>query len=292
MYIGRFAPSPTGPLHFGSLIAATASYLEAKTHQGQWLVRIEDLDPPREQKGATSDIMHTLEAFGFEWDGEIMLQSQRHSAYETALAQLKTQNSTYRCICSRKEIADSAIQGIEGAVYPGTCRHAQHQGGAWRILTSHDVVSFEDAIQGRQSQNLLHDLGDFVLKRADNIYAYQLAVVVDDAAQGITHIVRGADLLSSTPRQIYLQHSLQLPTPHYAHLPIVLNAQGEKLSKQTLAQALDKKNPAPALWQTLQFLGQSPPQALQHELQTLWNWALAHWQLARVPHLVSSRPYD
>lgn len=296
MYRGRFAPSPTGPLHFGSLIAATASYLDAKTHQGQWFVRIEDLDPPREQFGAADEILHTLQAFGFEWDGAIMRQSERSMAYEAALQQLKNQNLIYRCTCSRKEIADSviqgsAIQGIEGAVYPGTCRQAKHQQGAWRVLTNTDSIDFDDAIQGRQQQNLSRDLGDFVLKRADGLYAYQLAVVVDDAEQGITHVVRGADLLSSTPRQIYLQRLLQLATPHYAHVPIALNAQGEKLSKQTLAQPLDTSKPASMLWQTLQFLGQSPPQALQHELQALWQWALAHWQLALVPHLVSSRPY-
>jgi len=281
MVIGRFAPSPTGLLHFGSLIAATASYLDAKTRQGQWLIRIEDLDPPREQIGATKDILQTLEAFGFEWGADIMYQSDRHEAYEAALAQLKHQGLVYRCTCSRKEIADSARQGIDGVVYPGTCRHAQHQSGAWRVLTNAEAISFDDAIQGRQQQNLSRDLGDFVLKRADGLYAYQLAVVVDDAEQGITHIVRGADLLSSTPRQIYLQRLLKLPTPNYAHVPIVLNAQGEKLSKQTLAQPLNAKNPVPTLWQALDFLGQHPPTALRDEsLETLWDWAKTHWALA------------
>ncbi|MFM9912391.1 MAG: tRNA glutamyl-Q(34) synthetase GluQRS [Methylophilaceae bacterium] len=292
MVKGRFAPSPTGPLHFGSLIAATASYLQARTQQGQWLVRIEDLDPPREQPGATDHILRTLEAFGFEWDGEVMLQSSRHTAYEAALSVLKHQDQVYLCTCTRKEIADSAIQGIDGAIYPGTCRHAQHTKGAWRVITYADAISFEDAIQGKQSQNLLHDLGDFVLKRADGFYTYQLAVVVDDAAQGITQVVRGTDLLSSTPRQIYLQRLLQLPMPQYAHLPIATNAQGEKLSKQRLAKPLDTSKPTPELWQALQFLGQSPPQALQSELQALWHWALTHWQLTSVPHLVLSRPYD
>ncbi|MCE9633126.1 MAG: tRNA glutamyl-Q(34) synthetase GluQRS [Methylophilales bacterium] len=284
MVTGRFAPSPTGPLHFGSLVAATASYLETKTQRGQWLVRIEDLDPPREQIGAIADILQTLETFGFEWDGEVMWQSERHEAYEAALAQLKSHGLLYRCTCSRKEIADSAIEGIEGAVYPGTCRHAQHQSGAWRVVTSDDAIGFDDAIQGRQSQNLSHDLGDFVLKRADGLYAYQLAVVVDDAEQGITQIVRGADLLSSTPRQIYLQRLLKLSTPHYAHVPIAVNAQGEKLSKQTLAQPLNAKNPGPDLWQALDFLGQHPPARLRDEsLETLWHWAKAHWVLAHVP---------
>ncbi len=283
MVTGRFAPSPTGPLHFGSLIAATASYLEAKTQQGQWLVRIEDLDPPREQVGAANEILKTLDSFGFEWDAEVMRQSERHGAYETALTQLKHQGLVYRCTCSRKEIADSALQGIEGVVYPGTCRHAQHQSGAWRVLTNADVIGFDDAIQGHQSQNLSHDLGDFVLKRADGLYAYQLAVVVDDAEQGITQIVRGADLLSSTPRQIHLQRLLKLPTPHYAHVPIAVNAQGEKLSKQNLAQPLNAKNPVPALWQALDFLGQHPPTALRDEsLESLWDWAKTHWSLAHV----------
>ncbi len=284
-YRGRFAPSPTGPLHFGSLIAAVGSYLEANTQNGEWLVRMEDLDPPREMPGAADGILKTLESYGFEWDGEVLYQSRRGDAYEAALDQLRSSGQLYPCACTRKEIADSAVQGIEGPVYPGTCRAGLHGRAprAWRVRTSMDEIEFDDAIQGHQQQVLERDIGDFVLKRADGFYAYQLAVVVDDAAQGITHIVRGADLLDSTPRQIWLQRLLGLPTPHYAHLPVAVNEHGEKLSKQTLATALDASRPAPALWQALDFLGQHPPSALQRApLAELWAWARANWAISRI----------
>lgn len=286
-YCGRFAPSPTGPLHIGSLIAAVGSYLEARTHDGVWRLRMEDLDPPREMPGAADQILRTLETYGFEWDGDVVYQSQRTSWYEDALAQLRQRGLLYPCGCTRKEIGDSAIQGIEGPVYPGTCRHGLAEGKsprAWRIRVDDCAISFDDALQGRISQHLSQDIGDFVLKRADGYYAYQLAVVVDDAAQGITHVVRGADLLDSTPRQIFLQQALGVPTPHYTHLPVAANRQGEKLSKQTLAPPLDLANPVPALWQALEFLGQQPPSELSSEaLPTLWSWAKAHWALTRVP---------
>lgn len=288
MYIGRFAPSPTGPLHFGSLVAAVASYLEARAHQGLWLLRVEDLDKPREAPGAIDNILQTLEAFGFEWDGEIIYQSQRYEAYAQALALLQAEGLIYPCACSRKEIADSAVAGIDGLVYPGTCRKGLatgKQARAWRIRTEDRAITFSDALQGEISQNLARDIGDFVLKRADGLYAYQLAVVVDDALQGITHIVRGADLLDSTPRQLYLQQLLRFTPPTYAHVPIAANAIGEKLSKQTLAQALDMDKPVPLLWSTLNFLGQQPPPGLQQaDLDTLWEWAKAHWNLAEIPH--------
>lgn len=288
MYIGRFAPSPTGSLHFGSLVAATGSYLDARAHQGHWLVRIEDLDPPREQAGAATHILKMLETYGFVWDGEVLYQSQRHHLYESALEKLKTQHLAYPCTCSRKEILDSALLGIEGTVYPGTCRHGLSQPTrpqqAWRLKTTSNATSFTDAIQGALSQHLEQDIGDFVLKRADGLYAYQLAVVVDDAEQHVTHIVRGADLLTSAPRQIYLQQLLGLPTPEYAHLPIAINQQGEKLSKQTLAVPLDDTNPVAELWSALDFLGQHPPIALKTaSLPTLWDWAHQHWQPASVP---------
>lgn len=284
-YRGRFAPSPTGLLHFGSLVAAVGSYLEAKINQGLWLLRIEDLDPPRAISGAAETIPRVLEAYGFEWDGEILYQSQRSDHYETALARLRESGHLYPCACSRKEIADSAMHGLEGPIYPGTCRNGLHgrEARAWRLRTTMETVSFTDAVQGQQSQMLERDLGDFILKRADGLYAYQLAVVVDDAAQGITHIVRGADLLDSTPRQIWLQRLLSLPTPHYAHLPVVVNAHGEKLSKQTLAQPLGTAQPASALWEALVFLGQQPPTELRSDLASLWQWAKAHWQLDAVP---------
>lgn len=284
-YRGRFAPSPTGPLHFGSLIAAVGSYLEARTRHGKWLVRMEDLDPPREMPGAADGILTALDAYGFEWDGEIVYQNRRGEAYEAALARLHTSGHLYPCACTRREIADSAMQGIEGPVYPGTCRAGLHgrEPRAWRVRTSMEEIYFDDVIQGGQSQALERDIGDFVLKRADGLYAYQLAVVVDDAAQGITHVVRGADLLDSTPRQIWLQRLLDYPTPQYAHLPVAVNAQGEKLSKQTLAAPLDLVRPAPVLWRTLVFLGQDPPATLRDDLAALWNWAMAHWRLEIVP---------
>lgn len=286
MYRGRFAPSPTGPLHFGSLVAATASFLDARANNGKWLVRMEDLDPLRELPGTADHILATLKAFGLEWDEPVLYQSQRSHAYEQALQMLDTR--TYRCTCSRKEIADSAVQGIEGAVYPGTCRddqHDPHKPGAWRVRTDMQEIVFNDRLQGLQSQRLERDIGDFVLKRADGLYAYQLAVVVDDAYQNITHIVRGADLLASTPRQIYLQQLLKLPTPRYAHLPIVVNAQGEKLSKQTLATPLDAALAAPLICRALAFLGQHPPGNLkQASTDEVWEWAIAHWQLDSVPH--------
>lgn len=284
-YRGRFAPSPTGLLHFGSLVAAVGSYLEAKKHQGLWLLRMEDLDPPRAMSGAAETIPRVLEAYGFEWDGEILYQSQRSDRYETALARLRESGHLYPCACSRKEIADSAMHGLEGPIYPGACRNGLHgrEARAWRLRTTMETVSFTDAVQGQQTQMLERDLGDFILKRADGLYAYQLAVVVDDAAQGVTHVVRGADLLDSTPRQIWLQRLLGLPTPHYAHLPVVVNAHGEKLSKQTLAQPLGTAQPALALWEALVFLSQQPPTELRSDLASLWQWAKAHWQLDAVP---------
>lgn len=286
MYKGRFAPSPTGPLHFGSLIAAVASYLEAKAQQGKWLLRMEDLDKPREMPGAADAILYALEAFGFEWDDSIIYQSQRLEAYAEALIKLQNKGLVYPCACSRKEIADSALHGIDGLVYPGICRNGLAAGKtarAWRIKVEDRTLSFNDAIQGVISQNLSKDIGDFVLKRADGFYAYQLAVVVDDAEQGITHVLRGADLLDSTPRQMYLQQALDYLQPSYAHVPVAANSQGEKLSKQTLAQALDTEKPGVALWDALDFLGQEPPAALQQaNLQTLWDWAKTHWSLAKV----------
>ena len=294
--IGRFAPSPTGPLHFGSLLAALASYLEAKTKQGKWLVRMEDLDKPREVLGAASHILRTLEQFGFEWDGEVVYQSQRSELYQEALTQLEKKSLIYRCKCSRKEIADSynhkpvhqapAHHGIDGLIYPGTCRHLNitEMPFSSRIKVSNQPISFNDAVQGIITQNLATQLGDFVLKRADGLFAYQLAVVVDDQTQGVTQIVRGADLLDSTPRQIYLQHQLNYPTPTYAHIPVASNVAGEKLSKQTLAPAITSEQASSWLIKALDFLGQTPPAALAScsHIEIL-SWAKAHWQLAKVP---------
>lgn len=287
-YTGRFAPSPTGPLHFGSLIAALASYCDAKANDGKWLVRIEDLDKPREVKGATRHILGTLEKFGFVWDGEILLQSERSAIYQAALDALRAQDLVYPCTCSRKEIADSSTsQGIEGAVYPKTClTHPLKKNvkPAYRIKTQNIETVLVDLIQGEIKQNIAQDIGDFVLLRADHIFSYQLAVVVDDAAQGVTHVVRGADLLHSTPRQIYLQQLLQLPQPQYAHLPVVCNAQGEKLSKQTLAQPIDSENAGQLFVKALQFLGQKPAEHLARaSTKEILAWATAHWRRAKIP---------
>ncbi len=289
-YRGRFAPSPSGPLHFGSLIAAVGSYLEAKKYGGTWLVRIEDLDTPRCVPGAADDILRTLEAFGLHWDGDILYQSRRGAAYEEALQLLKSSGAAYPCACTRKEIADSALHGIEGPVYPGRCRDstpAGREGRAWRVRADLNPspftpqpspVTFCDALQGRISQALASEIGDFVVKRADGLFAYQLAVVVDDAFQGITHVVRGSDLLVSTPRQIYLQHLLGLATPAYLHLPVAVNALGEKLGKQTLAPPVDRAKPVAALLRTLAFLRQEPPAELSgHDLDSVLAWAIAHW---------------
>ena len=288
MYIGRFAPSPTGPLHFGSLIAATGSYLESRCHDGQWLLRMEDIDPPREQPGAAADILHTLERFGFEWDGEVVYQSRRSETYEAALNHLLQAGQLYPCTCSRKEISEHNKNSTTGIVYPGTCRNpANRVAGknfALRLRTHNHAVQFTDILQGPYAQKLESEIGDFPLKRRDGYYAYHLAVVVDDAEQGITHIVRGSDLLDSTPRQIYLQQLLNIPTPEYAHLPVAVNHDGQKLSKQTYAKAVDIKNASALLWHALEFLGQQPPAGLQYELPgTVWNWALDHWRLKNVP---------
>lgn len=288
-YCGRFAPSPTGPLHFGSLVAAVGSCLDARTQGGRWLVRMEDIDTPRNVPGAADGILATLEAFGFAWDGAVLFQSQRLAAYAEALAQLRAAGVAYGCACSRKEIADSnprpAVDG--GLAYPGTCRAGLPAGRtarAWRLQVDDRPLGFDDRLQGRIVQRLESEVGDFVLQRADGLFAYQLAVTVDDAFQGVSDIVRGADLLASTPRQIGLQRYLAYPTPRYAHLPVVSNAAGEKLSKQTLAPALDPGRAAELLVQALVFLGQPVPPGLSTAaVAEVWAWALAHWSFAAIP---------
>lgn len=289
-YRGRFAPSPTGPLHFGSLLAALASCLEARRHGGQWLVRMEDIDPPREVAGAADLILHTLEAYGFEWDGAVMYQSRRDDAYRAALAELWRGGALYACRCSRREVMEAAAAAnLAPGVYAGACRGAGHAvdgPGALRVRTDGAVIEFADRLQGAQRQDLEREVGDFVVRRADGLWAYQLAVVVDDAAQGITDIVRGSDLLDSTPRQIHLQGLLGLPTPTYLHLPVAVNAAGEKLSKQTHAPALPMEHPLPLLWQALHFLGQRPPaELLEGDVAALWRWAAAHWDGTAIPAL-------
>jgi glutamyl-Q tRNA(Asp) synthetase len=282
LYRGRFAPSPTGPLHFGSLVAAVGSYLDAKHHQGKWLVRIEDLDTPRSFKGAADEILSTLEAYGLHWDEDIIYQSQRTATYEAAFQLLKKSGAVYPCACSRKEISDSALQRGDELVYPGTCRNGIQPGKitrAWRLRVNDANIVFCDRLQGNIEQDLSSETGDFVVLRADGIFAYQLAVVVDDAAQGINHVVRGADLLYSTPRQIYLQRLLGLRTPAYMHLPVAVNGQGEKLSKQTLAQPVEKSHAASTLFDALVFLRQKPPAELRAgTTEQILAWATANWQ--------------
>lgn len=291
-YIGRFAPSPTGPLHFGSLVAALGSYLQARHRGGQWLVRIEDLDPPREVAGASDAILATLEHYGFEWDGEVWYQSRRHATYLEVLDELARNGLSYRCDCSRKQVAEQQQRlGLPAGVYPGTCRteriglHTRH---AIRVNSEGQHVAFLDGIQGNIVQDVEHEVGDFVLRRADGFFAYQLAVVVDDAAQGITEIVRGSDLLDSTARQIALQRLLGYPTPAYRHLPVAVNERGQKLSKQTHAPALAADNPLPSLWLALDFLGQQPPQELlEGDLAAFWRWAIDNWQAQAIPRRLS-----
>lgn len=286
-YRGRFAPSPTGPLHFGSLVAAVGSYLDAKSRNGDWLLRIEDLDPPRIVAGSADDILRTLEALELHWDGEVMYQSQRGEAYREALDQLQRQGALYPCNCSRREIADSTLDASSGLVYHGFCRNGMRPGRAahaLRVRTDDVPIQFQDRLQGHCIQRLASEMGDFVLRRADGFYAYQLAVVVDDAAQGVSDVVRGADILDSTPRQIYLQQLLGLATPSYLHLPVAVNVRGEKLSKQTLAPAIEVGVPLPLLFEVLEFLGQDPQrELLQGDLCSFWAWAIAHWDAAKVP---------
>ena len=287
-YRGRFAPTPTGPLHFGSLVAAVASFLEARCRGGTWLVRIDDLDKPRTVAGAADDILRTLAACGMQWDGEVVLQDTRHAAYHAALHELRARARVYPCACSRREIADSGLRGIDGPIYPGTCRNGMvgTPARAQRIDTRGVKIVFDDALQGHREQNLETDVGDFVLYRANQAYTYQLAVAVDDTEQGITDVVRGADLLDSTPRQIYLMKLLELPVPRYLHVPVAVNAAGEKLSKQTHAAAIDAQQPLPALMQVLRFLGQDPPRELiAAGTSVLWQWAIGQWRIERVPRV-------
>lgn len=288
MVVGRFAPSPTGPLHFGSLVAAVASYCDAKAQGGKWLVRMEDVDTTREVQGAAQHILATLEAYGFAWDGEVLFQSQRGDIYQDYLNQLIAQSDVYPCTCSRKEIADSSTSiGIEGAIYPSTCREQLSHPDrtvAWRIKVDEQTIQFNDRALGHMQHHLAQDIGDFVLKRADGLFTYQLAVVVDDAEQGVTDVVRGADLLNSTTRQIYLQQKLGLLTPRYLHIPVVTNAAGEKLSKQTLAEAISQENISETLFQALSFLNtfftQPTPAELRHSpLPSIWQWAISHWKI-------------
>lgn len=284
---GRFAPSPTGPLHFGSLIAAVASYCDARAHAGEWLVRIEDVDLPRSRGDAEQAILAALLRYGFVCDGPVVRQSQRLALYEKALGDLAARGLAYPCVCTRRDLENVAPNAGGERVYPGTCsdgiaarrHHAAH---AWRVRVDDAVVSFVDRLQGPQCQALRSDVGDFVIRRSDGLFAYQLAVVVDDADQSISDIVRGADLLASTPRQIHLQRLLGLPEPRYLHVPIAIDPHGGKLSKQTHAPAL-ADDPVPTLLAAWRFLDQPPPASRPRSVNAFWQHALANWNAARLP---------
>ena len=287
-YRGRFAPSPTGPLHFGSLIAAVGSYLQARSQDGEWWLRIENIDPPREAEGAVDAILYGLEAHGLNWDGEAQYQQARQARYAEALEEIQRGERLYACTCSRQQIA-TAIGHTNGPlIYPGTCRgnpKPQFGSHALRIDTRDSVIRYEDMIQGNQQVDLANECGDFVLRRADGLYSYQLAVALDDAEQGMTEVVRGSDLLDSTPRQIFVQQLLGFTAPQYAHLPVAIDpATGHKLSKQTMAPALNNKQAVQNLWQALEFLGQQPPVVLrQSSVEEFWSWAIPQWQFNKIP---------
>ena len=280
---GRFAPSPTGPLHFGSLVAALGSYLDARSRGGSWIVRMEDVDEPRTQPGAADAILATLEECGFEWDGPVVLQSRRKNLYRAAFDRLVAAGAVYPCGCTRKEIADSALAMDGARIYPGTCRPGLAAGKtarAFRVRTEDAAIEFTDRLQGPMRQNVSREAGDFVLLRADGLFAYQLAVVVDDADQAITDVVRGADLLDSTARQIHLQRLLGYSTPDYLHLPVAVDAGGEKLSKQTGARTAGPDSLAGAF----AFLGHALPAALVAAPPAeMLAWGVANWNVGRLP---------
>jgi len=269
------------------MVAAVGSFLDARSRGGTWLVRIDDLDPPRAVPGANDAILRCLDAFGMHWDGTVAYQSVRNDAYHAALHQLRQSGRTYPCACSRKEISDAGLAGAEGAVYPGTCRQglaARREARALRVRTDAAAIEFDDGLQGHVRQALEAEIGDFVVYRADHVFAYHLACAVDDAEQGITDVVRGADLIASTPRQIYLQTLLGLPTPAYLHLPVAVNGTGEKLSKQTRAPAVDRAHRGAVLDRVLRFLGHAPPSGLAGAgIAGLWQWAVTNWQRERLP---------
>ncbi len=276
-YVGRFAPSPTGHLHLGSVYTALASFLEARAHQGLWRLRFDDLDTPRNVAGAADSILQTLDALGLHWDGVVDYQSQHLEEYHAVLADLMARKKIYRCRCSRKDLTD---------IYAQTCRHQSIFSDvphSLRLKTVERQIVFDDGLQGSISQNLATQHGDFILKRKDNIIAYQFAVVLDDARQAVNHVVRGMDLLDATPKQIYLQHILNLPTPHYLHVPILVDVDGFKLSKQTLATAVDLTAPNRVLFQLLDWLRQHPPMELQNEnVDEILKWAIENWNVARL----------
>jgi glutamyl-Q tRNA(Asp) synthetase len=295
-YVGRFAPSPTGPLHAGSVAAALASWLDARAHGGRWLLRIEDIDPPREQPGATAAIIDTLIRLGLHADGEPVLQSARGACYAAALDALVARGLAYPCGCTRREIADSQQRAGQAAarhgelVYPGTCRHGLPQGRtprAWRLRVPAGTVRIDDRLRGVTQQDVAAEVGDFVLRRADGLWAYQLAVVVDDAAQGVTDVVRGADLAGSTARQVVLARALGVPSPRWLHVPVVAGEDGDKLSKQNGATAIDAARPLPALDAAMRHLGFEPPAV--RERDTWLTEAIGRWAARFGPQAGAAR---
>lgn len=275
-YRGRFAPSPSGPLHLGSLLAATASYLDAKANHGEWFVRIEDIDPPREVPGASDLILTTLLAHGLQWDGEVVYQSAQSASYDAVLETLWHREQLFYCTCTRADLQHYTT-------YPGTCRQQKtppSEPAAWRLRCDHGTQTWQDGFQGPQTWSM-PTIGDTILKRKDGLYAYQLAVVVDDHQQGITHVVRGIDLLDSTPRQLYLFQQMQWQAPHYSHFPVILDQHGHKLSKQNHAPAVDDALAASNLLLCLGWLGQAQPTHLIHPKEIL-TYAIEHWQPSRL----------
>lgn len=284
-YIGRFAPSPTGPLHFGSLLAAIASYLDARSNNGRWLVRMEDLDPPREPAGAADKILRQLDQFGLHWDASVLYQSTRLEAYHAVLQQLQAEQHCYACTCTRPQVR------AMGPVYNGHCRlhpAPSHKRSAIRVKTDAFSVTVKDKVQGDYESNIACACGDFIIRRKDGLFAYQLAVVVDDEFQGISDIIRGYDLLDSTPRQIYLQHLLHYRTPAYGHVPVLTDARGDKLSKQSFATPIDAGEAMQLTFTALNLLGQSPPALSEFaDNNALLAWATQHWDIQAVPKLAN-----
>lgn len=284
-YTGRFAPTPSGYLHFGSLVAAVASYLDARAVGGRWLVRMEDLDPPREMPGAQAAILQTLERYGFAWDGPVERQSERSEAYAEVVEQWLRSGLAYACTCSRKQLEGT------GGIYPGTCRNAGHDWHgevAIRIRVPELEYAFVDRIQGEFRQHLGREVGDFVIRRRDGLYAYQLAVVLDDAWQGMTDIVRGADLLDNTPRQLYLQELLGIAHPRYLHVPLIVQPDGHKLGKSYRSPPLAAEQAAPLLLRALKALGQAAPAELAGATPAeVLAWGVAHWDAARIPRVLT-----
>ena len=283
-YTGRFAPTPSGHLHFGSLVAALASYLDARSVGGRWLLRMEDLDPPREMPGAQAAILDALERYGFEWDGELVRQSDRHDAYAHVLDRLFSQGLAYACTCSRKQ-----LEGYNG-IYPGFCRNAGHsiENAAIRLRVPELQYAFKDRVQGEFRQHLGREVGDFVIRRRDGLYAYQLAVVLDDTWQGVTDIVRGADLLDSTPRQLYMQELLGLSQPRYLHVPLIVQPDGHKLGKSYRSPPLTADQATPLLLRALRTLGQKTDAGLEHASpREILNWGIQHWNADLIPRTLT-----